>query len=50
VIHFGDLGDVEVRGLEEIELASEVEVEEALNGAVRGDDAGGDLGVVGFFF
>ena len=50
MIHFGDLGDVEVRGLEEIELASEVEVEEALDGAVRGDDAGGDLGIVGFFF
>ena len=50
VIHFGDLGDVEVSGLEEIELAAEVEVEEALDGAVRGDDAGGDLGVVSFFF
>jgi hypothetical protein len=44
------LGDVEVSGLEEIELAAEVEVEEALDGAVRGDDARGDLGVVGLFF
>ena len=50
VVHFVDLGDVEVGGLEEIELAAEVEVEEALDGAVRGDYAGGDLGVVGVFF
>ena len=50
VIHFGDLRDVEVGGLEEIELAAEVEVQEALDGAVGGDDAGGDLRVVGFLF
>ena len=49
-IHFGDLRDVDMGGLEEIELAAEVEVEEALDGAARGDDAGGDLGVVGLFF
>ena len=50
VVHFGDLGDVEVGGLEEIELAAEIEVEEALDSAVGGEDAGGDLGGVGFFF
>ena len=50
VVHFGDLRDVEVSGLEEIELAAEVEVEKALDGAVRGENAGGDLRVVGGFF
>ena len=50
VVHFVDLGDVEMGGLEEVELAAEVEVEEALDGAMGGDDAGGDLGGVGFFF
>ena len=50
MVHFGDLGDVEVRGLKEIELAAEIEVEETLDCAVRGDDARGNLGVVGLFF
>jgi hypothetical protein len=36
-----------VGGLEEVELALQVEVEEALDGAVGGDDAGGDGGVLG---
>ena len=36
--------------MEEVELAAEVEVKEALDGAVRGDDTGRDLGVVGLFF
>lgn len=44
--HDGDVGDVEVGGSEHVELALQVEVEEALDGAVGGYDAGGDGGVL----
>ena len=50
MVHFGDLGDVEVGGLQEIELAAEIEVEESLDCTVRCDYARGDLGAVGIFF
>ena len=44
--HDGDVGDIEVGGSEHVELALQVEIEEALDGAVGGYDAGGDAGVL----
>jgi len=44
--HDGYVGDVEVGGVEEIELALHVEIEEALDGAVGGDYTAGDGGVL----
>jgi len=45
--HDGDVGKVEVGGVEKVELVLQVEVEKALHGAVRGNDAGGNSGVLG---
>jgi len=45
--HDGDVGDVEAGGLEEVELALKVEVEEALDGAMGGYHTSGDGGVLG---
>ena len=44
--HDGDVGDVEAGGAEHVELALQVEVEEALHGAVRGYNTGGNGGAL----
>jgi hypothetical protein len=41
LLHLGDFRDVQVRGFEQIELILHVEVEQALDRAVRGDDVAG---------
>src|SRR5579871_191624 len=44
--HGDEVGDIEVRGLKEVDFAADVEVHETFERAVCGDDAGWDRGVL----
>jgi hypothetical protein len=47
-VHHQEVGDIQASGLKQIDFATDVEVEQAVESVVRADDAGGYGGVLAF--